>query len=97
MLMGISEELDLEQKRDEILNHAKGFDISMAEVIDNQKPIPIQYPVLEYPKKVKSINFEKTPQVTGQLLGIKGQYLIFDVGVINIRNLSGHVMSLKIH
>ena len=97
MLMGIAEELDLEQKRDEILNHAKGFDISMAEVIDNQKPTPIQYPVLEYPKKVKSINFEKTPQVTGQLLGIKGQYLIFDVGVINIRNLSGHVMSLKIH
>ena len=101
MLMGVGDVLDLEQKRDQILNymsnHAKGFDISIIEVIGNQKPISIQYPVLEYPKKVKSINLERTPQMTGQLLGIKGQYFIFDVGVINIRNISGHVLSIKIH
>jgi len=49
--------------------------------------------VLEYPEKVKSLNFDKKPQVTGLLRGIKGQYLILDSGVLNIRKFSGY----KIH
>jgi hypothetical protein len=50
----------------------------------------INYPVLEYPTKIKSFNFDKTPVVEGQLMGIKGQYLIFDTGVINIRKFSAY-------
>jgi len=46
--------------------------------------------VLEYPVKVKSLNFDKTPVVEGVLLGIKGQYLILDSGVINIRKFSSY-------
>ena len=53
-----------------------------------------EYPVLEYPDKVKSLGFDKTPRIEGTLLGIKGQYLMFDCGVINIRKHSGYRLSL---
>lgn len=56
----------------------------------------IQYPVLEYPSKIVSINLDKNNDFTGKLLGIKGQYLIFDIGVINIRNFAGYEVSIEI-
>nr|WP_183167579.1 DUF2797 domain-containing protein [Azomonas macrocytogenes] len=37
-----------------------------------------------------SLAFEKTPVVEGSLLGIKGQYLLLDTGVINIRKYTGY-------
>jgi len=53
---------------------------------------------LEYPKKLKSLNLEKTNEFTGVLKGIKGQYLIFeDETVFNVRNNEGYVVELKIH
>ena len=55
----------------------------------------IQYPVLQYPVKVSSLNLEKTPEINGTLLGIKGQYLIFDVGVINLRKYPGYTLALS--
>lgn len=59
--------------------------------------IEINYPVLEYPQKVKSINLEKTPSYEGILMGIKGQYLIFEGGdVINIRKYAGYLMQFEI-
>ncbi|AMA50163.1 MULTISPECIES: DUF2797 domain-containing protein [Flavobacterium] len=57
----------------------------------------IQYPVLEYPKKVMSLNLEKTPHYTGILKGIKGQYLIFeDNTVFNIRTYEGYVVKIEL-
>ena len=50
----------------------------------------IRYPVLEFPEKIKSHNFDKQAVVEGTLMGIKGQYLIFDTGVINIRKFSSY-------
>lgn len=52
--------------------------------------VEINYPVLNYPEKVKSLSFDKQDVIEGKLLGIKGQYLIFDEGVLNIRKHSGH-------
>jgi len=54
-----------------------------------------EYPVLSYPAKIKSLSFDKTPQIEGTLLGIKGQYLLFDTGVINIRKHSGYKIHLE--
>ena len=54
-----------------------------------------EYPVLSYPDKIKSLSFDKTPQIEGTLLGIKGQYLMFDSGVINIRKHSGYKIHLE--
>ena len=53
-------------------------------------PVSISYPVTEYPQKISSLNFDKNPHVEGILQGIKGQYLIFDTGVINVRKFTGY-------
>ena len=53
-----------------------------------------EYPVIEYPSKVVSLNAEKTPLVEGRLMGIKGQYLILDTGVINLRKYTGYEVEL---
>ncbi|MBT1444991.1 DUF2797 domain-containing protein [Shewanella sp. JM162201] len=56
---------------------------------------PIAFPVSEYPLKVKSFNLDKEPLIDAVLLGIKGQYLIFDTGVINIRKYTGYEVSVE--
>lgn len=50
----------------------------------------LNYPVLKYPEKVKVLLLDKTLSINGYLLGIKGQYLILDSGVINIRKYGGY-------
>ncbi|HRH68744.1 MAG TPA: DUF2797 domain-containing protein [Flavobacteriales bacterium] len=56
-----------------------------------EEPMDIHYPVLAYPPKVTSVQLDKTPEVSGRLLGIKGQYLIWEDGrVLNVRNHSGY-------
>lgn len=58
----------------------------------------IEFPVLQYPTKLKSLNLEKTPEYQGKLKGIKGQYLIFeDNTVFNVRNSEGYVVSITIN
>jgi len=57
----------------------------------------IHFPVLQYPKKPKSLNLDKTPNFTGKLVGIKGQYLIFeDETVFNIRGNEGYVVTISL-
>ncbi len=56
------------------------------------EPVNILFPVETYPEKIVSLSLDKTPQVSGQLLGIKGQYLILDKGVINIRKFGGYMV-----
>jgi hypothetical protein len=59
--------------------------------------LKINYPVLQYPTKVSSLNLEKTPLYKGKLKGIKGQYLIFeDQTVFNIRGYEGYKVRLEI-
>ena len=55
----------------------------------------ISYPITQFPIKVKSHNFDKIAEVTGILQGIKGQYLIFDTGVINIRKFSSYEIEVS--
>ena len=55
------------------------------------------YPVTDYPEKVKSFGFEKSPLIEGELSGIKGQYLIFKDGfVLNIRKHGGYKISIRL-
>lgn len=57
----------------------------------------IHFPVKSYPKKLKSLNLSKTKAYKGKLIGIKGQYLIFeDNTVFNVRNHSGFVINLQL-
>jgi hypothetical protein len=58
--------------------------------------VEITYPVLEYPQKVTSISFEKMACIDMKLIGIRGQYFIFENGfVINIRSKSGYEVELS--
>lgn len=52
------------------------------------------FPVLEYPKKVKTFNLDTAPEVVGTLTGIKGQYLLLDTGVINVRKFTAYQIEL---
>ena len=54
-----------------------------------------EYPVIEWPIKVTSLNFDKTPIISGKLNGIKGQYLMLDSGVLNIRKFTGYQVVIK--
>ena len=57
----------------------------------------IHFPVLQYPTKVNSLNLDKSPNFSGKLMGIKGQYLIFEDGtVFNVRTFEGYVVHLEI-
>ena len=57
----------------------------------------MKYPVLEYPTKINSLSLDKTPNFKGKLMGIKGQYLIFEDGtVFNIRSNEGYFVSIQV-
>jgi hypothetical protein len=64
------------------------------EFLENSEAIDIKYPVQKYPTKVSSFNLDKDPIVEGELQGIKGQYLIFDNGVINMRKYAGYNLAI---
>ena len=65
--------------------------------IENNTETHMQFPVLKYPEKVKSLNLDKTPNFKGTLKGIKGQYLIFDDNtVFNVRSNEGYYVGLSI-
>jgi len=61
----------------------------------NTKEVHLDFPVVQYPTKVKSLSLNKTLHFSGILKGIKGQYLIFDDGtVFNVRSYEGYVVNL---
>lgn len=98
MLKNMQEPVDLLAKRDELLAVCKEplakivekFGEHAIEYLTEEKLVDIQYPVEQYPLKVKSFNFDKVAEVAGVLQGVKGQYLLLDTGVINIRKFSGY-------
>ncbi|MFC3607091.1 DUF2797 domain-containing protein [Stutzerimonas tarimensis] len=98
LLKGDAAPVDLIEARDRLLDVcAEGilalqqrFGLQAIQPLSEASVLDIRYPVLSYPSKVLSLDFEKTPQVEGTLLGIKGQYLILDTGVINIRKFSSY-------
>lgn len=101
LIKGDSEPLDLKAARDKLLNQCE------PEITALQQQFPekisylpaaevesFHYPVLQYPSKIKSFNLDKDPNVEGTLMGIKGQYLLFDTGVINIRKFTAYQAEL---
>lgn len=94
MLKGEYPEVDLEEARDNIYEtYGDLLDDADADDVD-EEVLEIEYPILEVPKKFKSLSFDKMKDVEGTLLGIKGQYLILDIGVINMRKHNGYQVSL---
>ena len=104
MLKGDADEVNLAALRDELQEKCAGkiaalvkqFGATAIEFLPDAEAISIDYPVQSYPEKIKSLNLDKQSLVEGQLLGIKGQYLILDSGVLNIRKYSGYNIELEI-
>jgi hypothetical protein len=105
MLKGDADHRDLDAARerllvacsDEIAALQQQHGLQAITLLDSHPQTLISYPVLEYPTRVKSFNLDKSPRAGGTLLGIKGQYLIFDSGVINMRKYGGYQLSLTLN
>lgn len=70
---------------------------AQAYFIENNSETELEFPVLRYPDKPKSLNLDKTPTFEGVLKGIKGQYLIFeDNTVFNVRSNEGYVVGIGV-
>lgn len=98
LLKGDAESLDLPQIREQVLDAcAEGlqslqarFGLQAVQPLPAAEVVEIRYPVTVYPTKIVSLDLEKTPVVEGTLMGIKGQYLMFDTGVINVRKFTAY-------
>ena len=98
MLKGNAEMADLAAIRDDLLIKSESglelleqeFGLQALQRLYNETTTEIHFPVTRFPEKVKSFNLDKAPLVEGELQGIKGQYLILDTGVINIRKYTGY-------
>ncbi len=102
MLKGDVPPIDLAAERDRLLTLlASGLDqlrdTHGADAIRalEQPAQAFHYPVSVFPKKVVSHNFDKHPRVEGVLEGIKGQYLLLDSGVINLRKFTGYEIQVS--
>lgn len=64
-------------------------------LLDGQEVYEFTYPILETVEKIKSLSFDRQDMIEGRLLGIKGQYLILDQGVINIKKHTGYKVEIE--
>lgn len=90
----VSPDLDLLASKEKALNELNN-QIAPCKILD-EPVLEIEYPVIKYPEKVKSLKLDKVPLIKSKLLGIKGQYfLLEDNKVINIRSHTGYDIILK--
>lgn len=95
MLKGEPESIDLIAWKEKLLKLVSEELKEIEHTVLSEEVVKIKYPVETYPEKVTSINLDKVSEITGRLMGIKGQYLIFDTGVLNVRSHSGYEVTLE--
>lgn len=108
LLKGEAEPLDLTQIRDQLVERFApdirsirdqfSQKLEFNETVDylaEEQTRQFMYPVAQYPEKIKSHNLDKSSTIRGVLQGIKGQYLILDTGVINIRKYTGYEIKIR--
>jgi hypothetical protein len=89
----LEENIDLVSEKEKV---SKFLDPELSQyIIPDMQVTEINYPVLHYPDKVKSITFDQTRYLEAVLTGIKGQYLIFEDGsVLNVRKHGGYLVAM---
>ena len=105
MLKGNADAVDLTVLRDELMVKSESelelleqeFGLQALQRLFTETTTEIDFPVTVWPEKVKSFNLDKQPQIDGLLQGIKGQYLIFDNGVINIRKYTAYNVQFSVY
>lgn len=104
MLKGETMDVDLIALRDELMDRlAPGLESLRAQFGEDaiqthpeQHVARFHYPVLAWPTRVSALNLDRIPHVEGRLMGLKGQYLILDTGVINLRKYTGYQVSVTL-
>lgn len=90
----ISEHLPITEIKKELLTHLPD-DLLKFESKDNSV-MHLNYPVLQYPARVQSTKLENTPDIIGELTGIRAQYLMFRDGrVFNVRSHTGYEIDFE--
>ena len=103
LLRGDAEPVDLAASRTQLLQQAQAGILSLqaahgigaVQLLNDTVAQQFSYPILRYPEKVNTFNFDKEPVVAGELLGIKGQYLLFAKGALNIRKFTAYEVELS--
>ncbi|MCP5160177.1 MAG: DUF2797 domain-containing protein [Hahellaceae bacterium] len=105
MLKGKTPELDLYTEAANLVARVERDVLSMSDAgAGDDMPVCIEklsasilninYPVTVWPDKVVSLSFDKSSEIEGRLLGVKGQYLILDTGCLNIRKFTAYQISI---
>ncbi|HSI71231.1 MAG TPA: DUF2797 domain-containing protein [Gillisia sp.] len=96
MLTNDIKDLNLEEERGKLKEFIP--EEARAYYLAGNKETEIKFPVLQFPKKIKTLNLAKNPYYEGVLKGIKGQYLLFEDGtVFNVRSHEGYVVELQVN
>jgi hypothetical protein len=96
MLKGQAPEIDLLDWKEKLLALVKDEISSFEYKILEENEVRLNYPVQSYPEKVSSHSLDKNQIIEGFLVGIKGQYLIFDSGVFNVRAHTGYEINIEV-
>lgn len=98
LLRGDAAIIDLAASREQLLVAAQQgiaalqaqYGVAAVQLLPDASEQRFAYPLLRYPDKVSTYNFDKESVVEGELLGIKGQYLLFAGGALNIRKFTAY-------
>ncbi len=90
----VAQNVDLLQEKQKVIDLLPA---ELQKYVDAENEVTsIQYPVNQFPTKIKSVSFDKLPEISGTLLGIKGQYLLLDQDrVLNIRKHNGYFLRVE--
>ena len=104
LLRGDTPLVDLIASRDKLLDETNTgvaklqaqHGVAAIQLLPDAEELRFMYPVLRYPEKINTFNFDKESVIESELLGIKGQYLLFAEGALNIRKFTAYEVEMSI-
>lgn len=96
MLSNGEESIDLILEKKKIINEFGEILKKYKVILSDDTLYRFDYPINSYLDKISSLSFDKTPIIEGKLLGIRGQYLILDQGVLNMRKHQGYFINFHV-
>lgn len=94
MLSGRTPPVDLRTERERIVAAIPAAHVAW--VLADEAPTTLDYPLLAQPAKLKSVNLSDVPNVRRRLVGVRGQYLLFEEGLVfNVRRHTGYEVILR--
>ncbi len=96
LILGKKTEVDLIAERERVAKLVtEEFSQYLIDFKANNETFKFKYPILKYPAKVKSHNFDKEALLEGEFNGVRGQYLFIGEKAVNIRKYSGYEVEVE--